>query len=214
MPNLELRPPLPPNVHRSPVPRRVPIGSYRSPSPMPGRSRAHRSLSHCSSSSSLYLSCMDSLSVPIRRIFPQEYDCQDIEQEISEKEQAPVVFDASLNFVLGLDKQKVRQNFKPTASHLEPTTASSYLSAKIANFLQRTDHIMDEWRSLGRNGDDYSRRSTTPYSKSSTNIRIRGFQYYSRASSVAKSPSRSRSCFTEDRTLSESNAEVLFSNRR
>ncbi|XP_033345540.1 uncharacterized protein LOC117231307 [Bombus vosnesenskii] len=73
-------------------------------------------------------------STPPRRMFPIESrSCLDLE-DVSVKEQAPVVFDASLNFVLGCDKQKIRQSFRPTASHMEPSTASSYLSSKISQF--------------------------------------------------------------------------------
>lgn len=141
---------------------------------------------------------------------------------MSVKEQAPVVFDASLNFVLGCERQRVKQCFRPTASHLEPSTASSYLSSKISQFLRRTDHIMDEWRSLSGHRDDaddepmslpYARerdhRGVLGRSQSATNIMIRGYQYYSRSNSVAKSPSRrSLSRASEDATLSEGMQEV------
>ena len=166
-----------------------------------------------------------------RRIFPQESsndDDLDLE-ELSSKEQAPVVFDASLNFVLGIDKQPVRQSFRPTASHMEPQTASSYLSNKISNFLQRTDHIMDEWKRLGRRSNiddtttmtpcrdspDGKRRHHMPRSKSATNIMIKGYQYFSRASSVARSPSRPLSRMSEDdRTLSQCDEEVVGGDTR
>lgn len=131
------------------------------------------------------------------------------------KEQAPVVFDASLNFVLGCDKQKVRQSFRPTASHMEPSTASSYLSSKISQFLKRTDHIMDEWRNLGHRDDSDNdlnsvmtrgrRRGQMGRSQSATNIMIRGYQYYSRSNSVGKNSysRRSISRASEDRTISD-----------
>lgn len=128
------------------------------------------------------------------------------------KEQAPVVFDASLNFVLGCERQRVKQSFRPTASHLDSSTASSYLTSKISQFLKRTDHIMEEWRSLGHRDEIDDEPISLPYardkprdvigrSRSATNIMIRGYQYYSRSNSVAKSPSRrSLSRASEDRT--------------
>ncbi|XP_011307923.1 unconventional myosin-XVIIIa isoform X4 [Fopius arisanus] len=189
----------------------------RSPSPaLSTSSRAPSSVCYPNSSRSSITSgnCLCKSPTP-RRIFPQESGvCPDLE-ELSSKEQAPVVFDASLNFVLGIDKQRVRQSFRPMASHLEPQTASNLLSSKISQFLQRTDHIMEEWKRLGRkdNGNDLENLSM-PYdkfkrlgrSKSVTNIMIKGFQYYSRASSAARSISDSNaklSRLSEDRTLSE-----------
>jgi myosin-18 len=141
-------------------------------------------------------------------------------EDVLVKEQAPVVFDASLNFVLGCERQRVKQCFRPTASHLEPSTASSYLSSKISQFLKRTDHVMDEWRSLGHRDETDDEPISLPYarernrgvlgrSQSATNIMIRGYQYYSRSNSVAKSPSRrSLSRASEDATLSDGMQEV------
>jgi hypothetical protein len=144
-------------------------------------------------------------------------------EELSSKEQAPVVFDASLNFVLGIDKQRVRQSFKPTASHQEPQTASSYLSTKISNFLQRTDHIMDEWKRIGRGGNEDANvavglgnggampaRRSLSRTKSATNIMIKGYRYFSKSSSACKSPSRTLSSMSDDdKTLSQCDEEVV-----
>lgn len=162
-------------------------------------------------------------STPPRRTFPRESTCSPtMTDDILIKEQAPVVFDASLNFVLGCERQRVKQFFRPTASHLQPSTASSYLSTKISQFLKRTDHVMDEWRSLGHKDEaEDDPASLPPYlrskqhgmigrSQSATNIMIRGFQYYSRSNSVAKSPSRrSISRASEDGTFSENTQEVM-----
>lgn len=163
-----------------------------------------------------------SLSTPPRRTFPRESACSPSVEDVLVKEQAPVVFDASLNFVLGCERQKVKQSFRPTASHLEPATASSYLSSKISQFLKRTDHVMDEWRSLGHKDDADDDPLSLPHmrdrprgmvgrSQSATNIMIRGYQYYSRSSSVARSsPSRrSLSRASEDATLSDGLQEVM-----
>ena len=232
--NSSRRPPLPPNQFRTRPLNKLAVIKPNQParimsrSPSPNLSSATRSCrsmtpsnrtSRSSSNSSMYSRMSDSGSIP-RRFYPQSSPNTDKNSELKElssKEQAPVIFDASLNFVLGIEKQKVRQSFRPTASHLEPTTASSLLSSKIAHFLQRTDHIMEEWRSLGHNDDtgDLANLTSLPHndrhrrlgrSKSATNIMIKGFQYYSRANSVAKSPTGSiarLSCLEEDKTISE-----------
>nr|XP_033333577.1 unconventional myosin-XVIIIa-like isoform X3 [Megalopta genalis] len=220
--NLLKRPPLPPCALKRPASRLqlLDTSSTRSPSPCSLSSNlSYRSKSvSLSTVSGRPRSRLDGLarfSTPPRRVYPLENPCPSPMEAASIKEQDPVVFDASLNFVLGCDKQRVRQSFRPTASHLEPATASSYLSAKISQFLKRTDHIMDEWRSLGHkneadNAFSSPRASDAPRgfvgrSQSATNIMIRGFQYYSRADNVAKSSSRqSLSRASEDRTISDS----------
>ncbi|XP_015593292.1 unconventional myosin-XVIIIa isoform X7 [Cephus cinctus] len=231
MGNMSRRPPLPPNHFQTrPLnkiavikPNASPKIISRSPSPsLSLSSRSHgastpvrmaRSSSVCSSNS------YAGTSPTPRRIFPQESCTLELD-DLETREQAPVVFDASLNFVLGIEKQKVRQSFKPTAAHLEPRTASSYLSSRIQQFLQRTDHVMDEWRSLGHRDEAEEIKSLTclPHndkhrplgrSRSATNIMIKGFQYFSRANSIAKSPSGSLSRLSEDRTLSECPDEEL-----
>ncbi|XP_076684281.1 unconventional myosin-XVIIIa isoform X8 [Andrena cerasifolii] len=227
--NLVKRPPLPPCILRRPASRTHVVGSssIRSLSP----SSLSSNLSYRSKSLSISprpRSRIDSptnFSTPPRRVYPMENAAPvDIAEEASIKEQAPVVFDASLNFVLGFETQKVRQSFKPTASHLEPATASSYLSSKISQFLKRTDHVMDEWRRLGHRDDadndlcflsaiqpNDRPRCGIGRSQSATNIMIRGFQYYSRSNSVARSSCsrRSLSRASEDRTISDSVGQEL-----
>lgn len=144
-------------------------------------------------------------------MFPQVAATSDL-SDLEDKERAPVVFDANLTFVLGC-KSNMRQNFVPVPAHKDRDTASSALSDKIANFLERTDHVMDEWKSLGhrengkerscaeslrRNAED---RRTIGRSRSATNIMIKGFQYFSRASSCNRS-SVTRD-FSEDCTEAE-----------
>lgn len=219
--HLMRRPPLPPCILRRPPSRvhTVSSSSIRSLSP----ASISSNLSYRSKSLSISprpRSALDSpanFAIPPRRVYPMaNAGSTNTVEEASVKEQAPVVFDASLNFVFGCDKQRVRQSFKPTASHLEPATASSYLSSKISQFLKRTDHIMDEWRSLGHRDDADNDLDLQPNDKpryvmgrsqSATNIMIRGFQYYSRSNSVARSSSCSRrsvSRASEDRTISDS----------
>jgi len=230
--NLVRRPPLPPSHcnHRRP-PSRGHVGcsnaTVRSPSPCSvsssvsyrAKSIGARSPSVASSRSRSQLAS-PMFSTPPRRTYPRESTTSPSMEDVLVKEQAPVVFDASLNFVLGCERQRVKQCFRPTASHLEPSTASSYLSSKISQFLKRTDHVMDEWRSLGHRDETDDEPISLPYarernrgvlgrSQSATNIMIRGYQYYSRSNSVTKSPSRrSLSRASEDATLSEGLQEV------
>lgn len=218
---LAKRPPLPP--FKRPVSK---LNLTRSPSPCSFSSNLScrsRSASVLSSRTRASLDSPTNLTTPPRRIFPVENNsCLDSMEDLSVKEQAPVVFDASLNFVLGCDKQKVRQSFKPTASHMEPSTASSYLSSKISQFLKRTDHIMDEWRNLGHRDDSDNdlnsmmardrKRGQMGRSQSATNIMIRGYQYYSRSNSVGKNSysRRSISRVSEDRTISDSIGQEVY----
>lgn len=231
--SLSRRPPLPPNqfqqrplnkiavikpnastkiISRSPSPC-LSLGSKSCRSITPVFSRSARSPSAGSVGS------RSGTSPTPRRTFPQESAPLRLD-ELPDKEQAPVIFDASLNFVLGIEKQKVRQSFRPTAAHLESTTASSYLSSKISEFLQRTDHVMDEWKSLGHRDEatEFESLAALPHnnkhrplgrSRSATNIMIKGFQYFSRSNSVAKSPSGSLSRLSEDRTISECDVDEV-----
>lgn len=151
-----------------------------------------------------------------RRLYPQT--CDNTEsvnlQELKSKEQAPVVFDANLSFVLGCKKQPVRHKFKPIAAHLEEGTSSNYLSSKIENFLKRTDHVIDEWKRLGHKDesdlDKYYRAKGTKIgrSKSATNIMIKGFTLFSRSGSRASSICRSSRGISEDRTTVSEMDEV------
>ncbi|CAH0713661.1 unnamed protein product, partial [Brenthis ino] len=191
----------------------------RSPSPL--------SYSSVKSSASQYSTCSsNSTYVPLsrstsmtstlynrsptpRRLYPQSCDNSysvNLKEELKAKEQAPVVFDANLSFVLGCKKQPVRQRFKPIAAHLEEGTSSNYLTSKIDNFLMRTDHVMDEWRRLGHKDeadlDKYcdGKRRKIGRSKSATNIMIKGFTLFSRNGSRASSVCRSSRGISEDRT--------------
>lgn len=231
------RPPLPPHSKRPSSRGHVASNSnftMRSPSPCSisssvsysakSLSAGMRSPSVTSSRSRSQLSSSN-FSIPPRRTYPRESTRLSSMENVLVKEQAPVVFDASLNFVLGCERQRVKQSFRPTASHMEPSTASSYLSSKISQFLKRTDHIMDEWRSLGHKDEIDDETISLPHmrdkpraiigrSQSATNIMIRGYQYYSRANSVTKSPSRrSLSRASEDATLSEGMQEVTMQSK-
>ncbi|GBP00609.1 hypothetical protein EVAR_76893_1 [Eumeta japonica] len=194
----------------------------RSPSP------ASSQYSITRSSASQYSSCSSSRTyVPLsrsssvnsasnhrtptpRRVFPQTCDRSDSMdlRELRAKEQAPVVFDANLTFVLGCNKQPIKQRFKPVAAHLDEGTASNYLTSKIDDFLKRTDHVMDEWKSLGHKDesdldfyyDNRGRKKKIGRSKSATNIMIKGFTMFSRSGSRASSMCRSARGTSEDGT--------------
>nr|CAD7431187.1 unnamed protein product [Timema monikensis] len=134
-----------------------------------------------------------------RRVFPQASTKLRMD-DLKEKEPAPVVFNAGLSFVLGIKSQKVRQQFKPKASHTQPKTASSTLTSKIKYFLKRTDHIMDEWVRVGRKKSKVHALTTLPFdcercegqSRSNTNIAIKSLQLFSQADNVRRSRSLSR----------------------
>lgn len=135
-----------------------------------------------------------SVYCPPRRVFPQTYrkdETNDLDSE--EKDDSSVVFDANLTFVLGC-KSKLKENVTPVPAHQESQTTSNQLANKISNFLARTDHIMDEWKSLGYKEDEIHALRMKKHggkflgrSRSATNIMIKGFQYFSRASSCSRS---------------------------
>jgi hypothetical protein len=176
--------------------------SYVSRSPSPACSH---STNRSSSSLSNYDSWQSSdssnrsRSTP-RRQFPQTYTDHKLDvHEYYKMEQAPVVYDANLSFVLGM-KQPMRQSLRASPAHSEKSTGSSYLSSQIANFLKRTDHVMEEWKAMGRKRDDtvsYIERqreerasSGVGRSKSVTNILVRGFQLINSQPSLRRSCSR------------------------
>ncbi|CAH2052409.1 unnamed protein product, partial [Iphiclides podalirius] len=160
-----------------------------------------------SRSSSMNSTLYDRTPTP-RRMYPQSSDATSGVNlnELRSKEQSPVVFDANLSFVLGCNKQPIRQKFKPVAAHLEEGTSSNYLSTKIDNFLRRTDHVMDEWRRLGHKDEPdlemycNGQKRKIGRSKSATNIMIKGFTLFSRNGSRASSVCRSNRGISEDRT--------------
>ncbi|CAH0696628.1 unnamed protein product [Spodoptera exigua] len=198
--------------------RHVPVNVLTSRSPSPLSYSSVRSsasqYSTCSSngtfvplsrSSSMNSTLYNRTPTP-RRMYPQTCDSSERVdlKELSSREQAPVVFDANMSFVLGCNKQPIRQKFKPIAAHMEEGTSSNYLSHKIDSFLQRTDHVMDEWRRLGHKDDSDmmfdGRKRRVGRSKSATNIMIKGFTLFSRSGSRASSVCRSSRGISEDRT--------------
>lgn len=146
-------------------------------------------------------------------------------------EQSPTVINGRLSFDMGSHKQHIRQEFRASPAHADDTeTASRYLSAKIDNFLKRTDHVMDEWKDLhgsSKRSDvfdmiegersSYGRRLGR--SRSVTNILIKGFQMVkdmppterpnSRANSRANSLCRTLSNATSQETLMDDFDQVI-----
>lgn len=196
----------------------------RSPSPSLSLKSSGSQYSTCSSNGTFVpLSRTSSMNSTLynrtptpRRIYPQSCDTSvgvDL-KELRSKEQAPVVFDANLQFVLGCNKQPVRQRFKPVAAFKEEGTSSNYLSDKIDNFLRRTDHVMDEWRRFGHKDESdldmycYGKNRKVGRSKSATNIMIKGFTLFSRSGSRASSVARSTRGISEDRTTVSEMDEV------
>lgn len=59
----------------------------------------------------------------------------------------------------------VRQHFRPLPAHTMADTTSSKLSRAIRDFLGRTDHVMNEWKHLGKEagGSQRSRSTTRSY---------------------------------------------------
>lgn len=118
----------------------------------------------CSSRSSLSSSRRLSstrLQTPPRRIYPQTYIASSQTDELKNLEQSPVIFDANLSFVWGCQKQPVHQTVKPTPSHQNSKTASAQLSEKIQSFLQRTDHIQQEWTAMGHRQSSHQMRAAS-----------------------------------------------------
>lgn len=171
--------------------------SIISRSPSPSLNSTLNSISSISSSRGSYTERLNDFrrSLTPRRVFPQHYfneNPMDI-NEMHHLEQSSVIFDANLQFVLGCQKQRVHQAFRASPAHSEKETASNYLSDKINEFLQRTDHISEEWKLLGkRTIDDDTvsmierqrkedrQHNIITKSKSAANIMIKGFQLISK----------------------------------
>ena len=90
-----------------------------------------------------------------------------------------VVIQAGMSFVLGHKavrsssvsaigaspatgrKTGIRQHFRPLPAHTMVDTTSSVLTRAIRDFLGRTDHVMNEWKHLGKDGGPVRSRSST-----------------------------------------------------
>lgn len=157
-------------------------------------------------------------SLTPRRIFPQTYS-PDTSLDLSELmslEQSPTVINGRLSFDLGSHKQYIRQDFHADPAHAaDAETASRYLTAKINNFLKRTDHITEEWKDLhgsSKRSDVFdmiederlSNGSRMGRSRSVTNILIKGFRMAKDMPPTERSHSRSNSVC---RTLSNATSQ-------
>lgn len=202
-----------------PTPIIVPAKLMRNPSNEFSYSRSPSPYSFRSTISSNSVRAQ-SVSSSSRRIFPQTYQSEKSLNmtEYNCLEQAPVVYDANLSFDIGANKQKVRSTLRPSPAFNEPETASNYLSDKIKNFLQRTDHVMEEWQKVGGQTGRCSSVADERFarSKSVQNIMIRSQRYKSvdlpptssRASSIVQD--FSSQCDDEDKTLMDDDDEVNF----
>ncbi|KAK6620967.1 hypothetical protein RUM43_011270 [Polyplax serrata] len=149
-----------------------------------------------------------------RRIFPQVARPPALHPDKS-SDDSSTVFDASMSFDLASNRTSLRQQFKPQPAFSEEQTASNSLSLRIAEFLNRTDHIMEEWRHLGKGGDDLQSLVQLPASnlpgqsstrrKSATNILIKGMLNFTKGSrnSSVRSRSTARTPEACDRTISD-----------
>lgn len=187
-------------------------GSIRSFSPISVLSNTS-GLSSFSSTTTRSLTSPNRSLTP-RRIFPQTYSPNTSINldELNSLEQSPTVFDGKLSFVLGCNRQRVRQEFRPLPAHAaDIDTASRYLSDKIQNFLKRTDHVTEEWQACCKSGakqidnvvseiEDRRRgedaltndKSRLGRSKSVTNIMIKGYQMAKNMPPTERSHSMSR----------------------
>lgn len=182
----------------------IPVSRSPSPSPCSSLSLDTTSRGISCNSSKSWRSSYDSTTP--RRFFPQTFDSRrslDLEMhEIRTMEQSPVVFEGNLSFILDGPSQ-VRQKVRPLPAHQEPKTASCRLTAQIDDFLKRTDHVMQEWKGLGRREGGLSSALDGPNgqrlgrSRSAQNIMVRGFL---RSPSVTRDRSRAPS---EAGTISE-----------
>lgn len=170
--------------------------------------------SAAASSRSQFSSCR---SVTPRRTFPQNYSDESSMSltELKSLDPASTVFDGRLSFVIGCDRQRVRQQMQPRPAYTSPQMASSYLSSKIDSFLKRTDHVAEEWQNLGRggggSGESVAERNAYR-SKSAANIRIKGFQMTSSMPPTQRLHGGSRASLDldDDCTITEGLEEVNF----
>lgn len=98
--------------------------------------------------------------------------------------------------MMGMRRQPLRGSARATTGRRDLEGSSAQLSARISEFLQRTDHVMDEWKRLGhREPLDIKaiKRST-----SVSNIMIKGFQYWGRESSAKSLCSNSYDVLSEN----------------
>ncbi|XP_046385323.1 unconventional myosin-XVIIIa isoform X7 [Ischnura elegans] len=140
-----------------------------------------------------------------RRVFPQAGARAGEVAGVARDE--PVVFDAAMTFLLGRTSPApgrgsipIRQAVRPTPSHRMAETVSSALSNKISDFLKRTDHVMDEWKRLGRAdpAEGSGAEGSLGRSRSAANIAIKTHLRYGSECRSMRSMSRTSMASSED----------------
>lgn len=176
--------------------------------------------SACSSSSddiqtksyrSTNLSPSPGRSVTPRRTYPQSYsnEASISLQELSTMDPSSTVFNGRMSFMIGNSNQRIYQQVNVNPAHTNPKMASNYLSSKIDSFLKRTDHVMEEWKHLGKR--DHSSGLDSNASKSAANIMIKGFQMMSSIQTTERIRNRSVSYELEDdSTITDGLEEVII----
>lgn len=179
-------------------------------------------LANGSSSSTLPTAFPLMQSPSLGRFYPQETASnknlyiRKLDDELASRGSSPKTFSSRTNFF----RNKERRSLEPAAPNHPSLPASSYLGDKISRFLEKTDHVMNEWKKLGKDKKDnisnlrcskiegprslmeaYKNRSLSK-SKSATNILIKGFKYFGRTKDTSITSESTLRLDSEDRTIS------------
>jgi hypothetical protein len=125
-------------------------------------------------------------------------------------ERSPVVFEGNMSFVFG--SNTLHQTFRPVPAYMEKSTVSNRLSSQIENFLNKTDHVKQEWSALHKKKDDSFDPKNMGRSKSVSNIMIKGFQLMKHQPSTSRSNSAYRQISEDDddRTICEEVYKIII----
>lgn len=150
-------------------------------------------------------------SVTPRRTYPQSYsnEASISLNELNTMDSSSTVFNGRMSFMIDNSNQRIYQQMNVNPAHKSPKMASNYLSSKIDSFLKRTDHVMEEWKHLGKR--DHSSDLDSNCSKSAANIMIKGFQMMSSIQTTERIRNRSVSYELEDdSTITDGLEEVIL----
>lgn len=160
---------------------------------------------------SIHLSPSPARSFTPRRTYPQSYsnEASISLKELNTMDPSSTVFNGRMSFMIGNSNQRIYQQVNVNPAHKNPKMASNYLSSKIDSFLKRTDHVMEEWKHLGKR--DHSSGLDSNCSKSSANIMIKGFQMMSSIQPTERMRNRSLSYDRDDDcTITDGLEEVII----